>query len=155
MEIPSRQRSEGKGEELERKMKVSQELKELLLRNRVIAVVGFSRHRDKDSHRVPLYLLAQGYEVIPVNPHAREIVGIRCYPSLLDIPTRVEIVNIFRPSKEVYPFVEQAVKIGAKVVWMQEGIANKEAADLAEKHGLRVIMNTCIYKVHTAIKGRQ
>ena len=90
----------------------------------------------------------QGYEVIPVNPHAREILGKPSYPDVNSIPEMVEVVDIFRRSEEVMPIVDEAIKIGAKAVWMQEGVINEEAASKARDAGLLVVMNKCMYKEH-------
>ena len=94
------------------------------------------------------YLIEAGFTVIPVNPGQSEILGQICYPSLEDIPVKVDIVNIFRRSEDVYPIVEQAVKIGATTVWMQQGIVNSQAAAHAEESGLAVVMDRCIKVDH-------
>jgi hypothetical protein len=118
----------------------------------VIAVVGMSRHPEKPSHYVPRYMREQGYRVIPVNPSAGEILGERCYPSLDQAREEmVEVVNVFRPPEEVPEIVAAAVRIGAKAVWMQEGIANEEAARYAEEKGLLVVMDRCMMKEHRAL----
>jgi len=115
---------------------------------RTVAVVGLSPDPSRPSHRVATYLARQGYEVIPVNPHAREILGKPSYPDLSSIPEVVEVVDIFRRSEEVMPIVDEAIKIGAKAVWMQEGVINEEAASKARDAGLLVVMNKCMYKEH-------
>lgn len=93
---------------------------------------------------VARYLIEAGYTVIPVNPGQSEILGLACYANLSEIPVNVDIVDIFRRSEEVFPIVEAAVEIGAKAVWMQQGIINHEAADFARERGLTVIMDRCI-----------
>ena len=109
-----------------------------------IAVVGLSQKTNRPSHIVALYMQQAGYEIIPVNPGLDEILGEKCYPDLQSIPVSVDVVNIFRRSDQVRPFVEDAIAIKAKVVWMQEGIVNEEAAEMAEQAGLTVIMDRCI-----------
>ena len=123
----------------------------ILENSKVIAVVGMSRHKEKDAYSVPLYLLAQGYTVIPVNPSAKEIIGLKCYRSLSEIHTHVDVALIFRPGNQVVPFVKEALKIGVKVIWMQEGIFNEEAALLAGERNIPCIMNRCIYKEHSKL----
>jgi predicted CoA-binding protein len=115
---------------------------------RTVAVVGLSPDPGRPSHRVASYLARQGYEVIPVNPHARQILGKPSYPDLSSIPEVVEVVDIFRRSEEVMPVVDEAIKIGAKAVWMQEGVINEEAASKARDAGLLVVMDKCMYKEH-------
>ena len=122
----------------------------LLSSARNIAVVGLSPREERPSNMVARYLIAVGYRVYPVNPGQSSILGLPCYGRLQDIPDTIDIVNIFRRSENVYPVVEAAVAIRAKAVWMQQGIINLEAADLAEKNGMTVIMDRCI-KVEHAI----
>ncbi len=115
---------------------------------RTVAVVGLSPDPSRPSHRVASYLTRHGYRVIPVNPHAREILGRASYPDLSSIPEVVEVADIFRRSEEVMPVVDEAIKIGAKAVWMKEGVINEEAASKARDAGLLVVMNKCMYKEH-------
>ena len=115
---------------------------------RNIAMVGVSANADKPSNTVFRYLLAQGYNVIPVNPTIDEVLDKKCYPSLSAIPEKIEIVDIFRKSEDIPPIVDEAIKIGAKAVWMQEGIVNKPAAAKAESDGLLVVMDKCMRKEH-------
>jgi predicted CoA-binding protein len=129
-----------------------QELREIL-RLRNVAVVGASRDPSKPAHNVPQYLLNHGYNVLPVNPAATEILGAKSNPNLLTIDQAVDIVDIFRPSQDVLPVVRDAIRKGVKVVWMQEGIYNKEAADEAKKHGIKAIWNRCIMKEHMRLLG--
>ncbi|GFO56134.1 CoA-binding protein [Geomonas sp. Red276] len=119
-----------------------------ILDYRTIAVVGLSPDPGKASHEVAAYLKRAGYRIIPVNPAASEIFGEKCYPTLADVPEPVEIVDIFRRSEFVPEIVEQAIAKGAKVVWMQEGIVNEEAAERAEAAGLSVVMDRCLLKEH-------
>lgn len=121
----------------------------LLGRAKTIAVVGLSANPQKPSHYVPKYLLEQGYVIIPVNPMAKgEILGKRVYPSLREVPGPIDIVDVFRPAADVPPVVEEAIAVGAKVVWMQEGIVNNAAADRARASGLQVVMDKCMMKIH-------
>lgn len=127
---------------------VDREIRRILETVQTIAVVGFSANPEKAAHRVPRYLMAHGYHVIPVNPSASEILGQTSYPDLLAIPEKVDVVDIFRPAAETLPIVEQAIAIGARVVWMQEGIVNFDAAQRARAAGLQVVMDRCIKKEH-------
>lgn len=120
----------------------------ILNKYRIIAMVGLSPDPSRPSHRVAKYLTSHGYKVIPVNPDAQEILGTRSYSDMSSIPEPVEIVDIFRRSEEVMPIVNEAIKIGAKVVWMQEGVINEEAALRARDAGLLVVMNKCMFKEH-------
>ncbi|MBC8323102.1 MAG: CoA-binding protein, partial [Candidatus Marinimicrobia bacterium] len=99
---------------------------------KTIAVVGMSPKPERPSHYVALYLREQGYEIIPVNPGQTEIVGETCYPSLKDIPKPVDVVDVFRRSEHVLPIAQTAIEIGAKALWLQDGVINEEAAKLAE-----------------------
>jgi predicted CoA-binding protein len=113
-----------------------------------VAVVGLSPDRTKPSNEVARYLIDHGYDVIPVNPTAQEILGKTSYSTLSAVPQPIEIVDIFRASDKVGPIVEEAIKIKAKVVWMQEGVINEEAATKARAAGLMVVMDRCIKKDH-------
>ena len=119
---------------------------------RRLAIVGASPKPERPSHQVMKYLLEQGFEVVPVNPGQTEILDRTCYSSLSDIPEseRPEVVIVFRRADQVPPIAEEAVKIGAKVLWLQEGIVSEEAAEIARRGGLTVIMNRCFKKVHLA-----
>ena len=113
-----------------------------------MAVVGLSPDPNRPSHKVASYLAQHGYEIIPVNPDAHEILGKTSYPDLQSLPQSVEIVDIFRRSEEVLPIVDEAIKIGAKAVWMQEGVINEAAASRARDAGLLVVMDKCMLKEH-------
>jgi predicted CoA-binding protein len=119
-------------------------IKNILSRCRTIAVVGLSPKENRPSYQVASYMLEAGYKIIPVNPGHSKILGQTCYPDLCSIPDSVEIVDIFRRSDQVVPFIKDAIEIGAKVIWMQQGIINEEAARIAEQSGLTVIMDRCI-----------
>ena len=127
------------------------EIKEILAQTKTIAVVGLSPKENRPSYLVAHYLMAAGYTIIPVNPGQSEILGQKCYASLLEIPQKVDVVDIFRRPEEVGPVVDQAVTIGAKVVWMQEGIVNQEAAAVARAAGLKVIMDRCLKVDHATL----
>jgi predicted CoA-binding protein len=109
-----------------------------------IAVVGASRHPDKAAHAVPLQMKRRGWNVLPINPHVAEIWGERSYPSLADVPGPVELVNVFRPSAEAAEVVRQAVAIGAKAVWLQQGIVSAEGRRIAEEAGIDYVEDLCI-----------
>jgi uncharacterized protein len=118
---------------------------------RVVAVVGISANQERASYSVAKYLQENGYRVIPVNPSMKEVLGEVCYPDLLSIPDKVEIVDIFRRPEDVPQVVEQAIKIGAKAVWMQEGVVNELGASSAKEAGLLVVMDRCMKKAHRLI----
>ena len=120
----------------------------ILNKYRSIAVVGASANPERASYQVASYLMEHGYQVHPVNPNTKEILGRPSYPDLSSIPEKVEVVDIFRRSEEVMPIVEGAIKIGAKAVWMQEGVINQEAAAKARDAGLLVVMDKCIRDEH-------
>ena len=121
---------------------------EILKSGRVIAVVGLSPEPDRPSHRVASYLKEYGYRIIPVNPQEKEILGEPSYPDLGSIPEPVDVVDIFRRSEEVLDIVEQAIRVGAKAVWLQEGVINEKAATRAKEGGLLVVMDKCMFKEH-------
>jgi predicted CoA-binding protein len=127
-----------------------EEIKEILLRSHTIAVVGLSDDPSKVSYMVSEAMQKKGYRIIPVNPKAESILGETCYPSLADVPEAIDIVNVFRRPEHTPPIAEEAVAVGAKVLWLQLGIANEEAAAIAAKGGLAVIMDRCI-KVEDSI----
>ena len=136
-------------------------IEEILKKFRVIAIVGLSRDPSKDSNRVATYMKHEGFTIIPVNPSTSEILGERCYPSLTEMPEelqrRVEIINIFRPSQQVSPIVDEAIKMRKRwgspsVIWTQLGIVDYEAAARAESTGLAVVMDRCILIEHQRIK---
>lgn len=119
---------------------------ETILDYKNIAVVGISDDPERPSHFVSSFMQAHGYNVIPINPKLNEWEGIKCYPDLLSVPEKVDVVDIFRRSEAVMPIVEEAIKIKAKAVWMQEGIINDEAAAKAKAAGIEVVMDKCIKK---------
>jgi hypothetical protein len=123
------------------------EIREILSMKNV-AVVGMSKNPEKDAHQIPRYLMNNGYNVIPVNPTADEILGKKCYKNLREVPESVDIVDVFRPSEDVPPVVKDAIAKGVKVVWMQLGISNKEAAKEASEKGIKVVYNRCMLQEH-------
>jgi predicted CoA-binding protein len=118
-------------------------IRRVLEDSKTIAVVGLSPKPQRPSHQVARYLMEAGYTIIPVNPGQETILGLPCYPDLRAIPTQVDMVDIFRRPEAVLPIVEDAIAIGARFIWMQEGIVNKGAAAKAEAAGLIVIMDRC------------
>jgi len=125
-----------------------QMMKDILMTARTIASVGVSSNAEKDSNEVAAYLKDHGYRVIPVNPTTAEILGERSYPDLPSVPETVDVVQVFRKPEDVPSVVEDAIRIAAKVVWMQEGIWHEEAAARARSAGLRVVMDACMKKAH-------
>jgi len=132
-----------------------------LLAVKTVAVVGLSKDPTKFSHRVAAYLMGNGYKIVPVNPFADEVLGEKCFKSLLDVPAdlqrKIELVDIFRPAEDVLPIVEEAVQLKQRhgklrTVWMQLGIVNETAAEKARAAGLEVVMNKCAMAEHRRLK---
>jgi predicted CoA-binding protein len=123
-------------------------IEKVLRETKTIAVVGFSRRPSRPGFYVPAYLQQQGYRIIPVNPYAEKGLGERAYPTLEAIPEAVDLVLLFQRSENVPPFVEEAIAIGAKAVWMQSGIAHAGAAAKAQEAGLDVVQNRCMMVEH-------
>ena len=121
---------------------------------KTIAVVGLSNRRSRPSYGVSEYLQEQGYRIIPVNPNETEVLGEKAYARLEDIPEPVDIVDVFRRSEEVPAIVDSAIKIGAKGIWMQEGVSDETAAAKARAAGLDVVMDHCILKIHRKVVTR-
>jgi predicted CoA-binding protein len=130
-----------------------EQLKQLYASIHTIASVGLSSNPAKESYDVAAYLKSQGYRLIPVNPAAQEILGEKVYRDLLSIPDKIDVEQLFRPSDEVPALVEQAISIGARVVWMQPGISNEAAAERARAAGLQVIENHCMRAEHMRLLG--
>ncbi len=130
-------------------------LKEILQSAKTIASVGLSSNPNKESYRIASYLKAQGYRVIPVNPTASEIMGETSYPDLQSVPEKIDVVQVFRKPEDVPPVVEDAIKAGARVIWMQEGIVHEQAAERARQAGLQVVMDTCMRVAHRTLIGTQ
>jgi predicted CoA-binding protein len=125
-----------------------EEIGRLLSTAKTIAVVGLSAKAWRPSHGVSEYMQSRGYRIIPVNPHLTEALGEKAYARLEDVPGPVDIVNIFRRPEAVEPIVDAAIKMGARMVWMQEGVIHHGAADKARRAGLAVVMDRCILKEH-------
>ncbi len=125
----------------------------ILTKYKNIAMVGLSENPYRPSHFAAIYMLSEGYNIIPVNPTSKEILGRKCYPRLSDIPEPVEIVDVFRKPSDVPPIADEAIAIGAKVLWMQLGVINDEAAAKAYAAGLEVVMDRCVKIEHARFFG--
>jgi predicted CoA-binding protein len=124
------------------------EITEILDNHRVVAVVGLSSDPNRPSYQVAHYLQVHGYRIVPVNPGCREILGEKCYPSLRDIPFPVEVVDIFRKVDAIPGIVDEAIAVGAKVIWMQQGLEEAVSAHKARQAGLAVVMDRCLKIEH-------
>lgn len=132
-----------------------EDIRQVLMTVKKVAVVGCSPNSGAKNY-VPAYMKEEGYQVIPVNPRYDEVLGEKCYAALKDIPEKVDMVECFRPSEEIVPIAKDAIAIGAKVLWMQVGIINEEAAKLASDAGLTVIMNRCpCAEIPRLVSGRE
>jgi len=130
-----------------------EELRSILGSSRVIAVVGLSSKSWRPSHEVASYLQAKGYRIIPVNPNETEVLGERAYPSLLDVPEHVDVVDVFRRSEHTPDVAREAVRMGAKVLWLQEGVIDAEAYRIASEGGLGVVMGACMMRQRERLEG--
>ena len=124
-----------------------EEIREILSLNSV-AVVGMSRDQSKAAHVVPMYLSENGFEIVPINPYAEEIMNKKSYRAVSDIKGDIDIVDVFRPSDQVMPVMLEAIKKKPKVIWLQEGIHNPEAERLARDAGIKVVFNRCMLAEH-------
>lgn len=129
------------------------EIREILALAKTIAIVGASSKPNRPSHWIMEYLMQVGYQVVPVNPREEEVLGVKCYPSLRDVPIPIDIVDVFRRAEDTPPVAEDAVAVGAKVLWLQQGILSEEAAATASNGGLEVIMDLCIAPTHRRLLG--
>ncbi len=129
-----------------------QEIRTLLTDATTIAVVGASSNPEKASHGIMQKLQRVGYRVIPVNPRETEVLGEQSYASLADVPVPIDIVDVFRRAEDTPPIADEAVKVGAKVLWLQSGIANQDAAARASAGGLTVVMDACIGATHALLR---
>lgn len=128
-------------------------LRRILHECRVLAVVGLSANWYRPSYFAAKYMLDHGYRVIPVNPQYKEVLGQKCYASLRDIPEKVDLVDVFRKTSEVLPVAEDAIAIGARVLWQQLGVKNREAAEKARAAGLDTVMDRCVKIEHGRLFG--
>jgi uncharacterized protein len=129
-----------------------QDLKQLLTSAKTIAMVGASSKPDRSSHGIMRKLQQVGYHVIPVNPHETEVLGERAYPSITEVPDRIDIVDVFRRAEYTPAIADEAVKSGAKALWLQQGIENEDAAARAAAGGLTVVMDACIGTMHSILR---
>ena len=129
-----------------------EELRQLLTDATTIAIVGASSNPEKESYGIMRKLQKAGYRVIPVNPRETEILGEPSYPSLIDVPERIDIVDVFRRAEDTPGIADDAVTIGAKALWLQSGIVSEDAAARAEKGGLIVVMDACIGATHSLLR---
>jgi uncharacterized protein len=132
---------------------VADPIANILSKYKTIAVVGLSSNPERPSNGVASYIQSAGYHVIPVNPNEREVLGEKSYARLEDVPEKIEIVDIFRRSDAVPGVVDSAIRVGAKVVWMQLGVVNEAAAEKAQTAGLTVVMDACIFVEHNKRKS--
>jgi predicted CoA-binding protein len=128
-------------------------LRRVLTECRVIAVVGVSANSARPSHYCSRYLLDHGYTVIPVNPALKEVLGLVCYPDLASIPVKVDMVDVFRKSEDVPPIAAEAVRMGARCLWLQLGVVNEAAAAATSAAGLDVVMDHCVKMEHARLIG--
>ena len=131
----------------------SNTLRRILKENRVLAIVGLSANWHRPSHFAAKYMLEHGYRVIPVNPQYQEVLGQKCYASLREIPEKVDLVDVFRKTADVMPVAEDAIAIGARVLWQQLGVRNEEAAARAGAAGLESVMDRCVKIEHGRLFG--
>jgi len=124
------------------------DIEKIVRESKTIAVVGLSPNPQRPSHDVARYLQQQGYRIIPVNPNISQVLGEKSYSDLSSIPEHIDVVDIFRRSEEVPPIVEEAIKVKAGAIWMQEGVIHEGAAEKARRAGLRVVMDKCLLKEH-------
>ena len=130
---------------------IPEEAKQILSSSKKIAIVGLSPKKNRDSNKIASYLLEHGFQILPVNPGQKEILGQPCFKTLKDIPIPVDLVDLFIGKKRVPIFVDQAIEIGVPAIWMQEGISDEESADKARRAGIKVVMNRCIMKDHITL----
>jgi predicted CoA-binding protein len=130
----------------------SEAIKKILEDCRTIAVVGLSSNPSRASNGVAGYMKRQGYKIIPVNPREEQVFGEKSYPTLADVPIKIDLVDVFRRSEEAGKVVDEAIKVGAKAVWLQEGVIDNAAAERAQEAGLLVVMDRCWLKEHARNK---
>jgi len=123
------------------------EIREILSLKKVV-VIGMSKNSNKAAHYVPKYLSKNGYGIIPVNPTTDRILGKKCFESITDVPSEIDIIDVFRPSDQILSVIQEAIKKKPKVIWLQEGIHDPEAEEIAEKEGIKVVFNRCMLAEH-------
>lgn len=128
-------------------------IEKILAQSKTIAVVGISDKAERPSYRVAKYLQDHGYRIIPVNPRLDEVLGEKCYSGLDSVPDKIDVVDIFRRPDDVLPIVKSAINLGVNTIWMQEGVANEEAAHIAKAAGLNIIMDRCMLKEHSKLSS--
>jgi predicted CoA-binding protein len=128
-------------------------IRRILQQDKTIAVVGLSRRETRAGFYVPAYLQRHGYRIIPVNPYLQEALGEKAYPDLLSIPDKVDLVQFFRQADKIPPFIDEAIEIGARSIWIQLGIINYEAAVKAQAAGMDVVMDACMLVEHRRLAG--
>lgn len=133
---------------MEKDSHTDKQIRNILSSVKTVAVVGISTNPEKSAHYVPKYLQSKGYEIIPINPNAEQILGKQCLQSIGDIEEQVDVVQIFRPSDQVLPFVKGAISKKPKVIWLQKGIHNEQAEEIALENGIDVVFNRCMFEEH-------
>ena len=128
-------------------------LRRILKQSRTLAIVGLSANWYRPSYFAAKYMQEHGYRIIPVNPAYEEVLGEKCYPSLKDIPEKIDIVDCFRKSEDIEPIAREAIEIGAKVLWLQIGVMNEKATDMARAAGLEVVQDRCVKIEHGRLFG--
>ena len=131
----------------------NEEIRDILRASKTIAVVGLSDKPDRDGYHVAAYMKSAGYRIIPVNPAVAAVLGEKSYASLRDVPEKIDVVDVFRKADAVPAIMDDAIAVGAKVVWLQEGIVHNEAAEKARAAGLKVVMSKCLLKEHRRLPG--
>ena len=132
---------------MEKDSHTDEEIKEIFSLKK-IAIIGMSKHSAKAAHFVPRYLSEQGYDITPINPNATEILGKKSNPDLSSLDHHVDVIDVFRPSEDVLPFIQDEIKKKPKVIWLQEGIHNIKAEELARSEGIMVVFNRCMLAEH-------
>ncbi|MBI2858745.1 MAG: CoA-binding protein [Chloroflexi bacterium] len=126
-------------------------IEQILKECHTVAVVGLSSSPERASYQVAAYLKSCGYTIVPVNPREEKVLDEKAYPDLSSVPGKIDVVDIFRRPENVLPVIDEAIKVGARAVWMQLGVANREAADRARNAGLSVVMDACMMREHRAL----
>ncbi len=132
---------------MDRDSHTDDEIREILSLKKV-AVIGMSKNSNKPAHYVPKYLSENGYGIIPVNPTTDRILDKKCFESITDVSSEIDIIDVFRPSDQILSVIQEAIKKKPKVIWLQEGIHNPEAEEIAKKEGIQVVFNRCMLAEH-------